>query len=245
MRNLFLISLLVSSFFVQSQEVPDPIRAEYLMCNLNEGKSFDDFMKWSKSWNKVMDATDDSGYDAAVMVPRYRSPLTDFDMFWVGHTDTATNMGKALDNWFGDGFKKVRDSIPVSCVQAFNAVQWVLESNFSSEDLSSAYPVSYRYCNLKDGKTLADAFVSLSNQMKISQEAGIRNSARSIRPSNGAPAQLADYDFVLSYGSPDWEEWGKTIDHYWSDVNNTDEDKAVRETYSCENSRMYSGTIIR
>ena len=42
MRNLFLISLLVSSFFVQSQEVPDPIRAEYLMCNLKEGKSFSD-----------------------------------------------------------------------------------------------------------------------------------------------------------------------------------------------------------
>ena len=114
MRNLFCISLLIASFFIQSQEVPDPIRAEYLMCNLNDGKSFDDFMKWSKSWNKVMDATDEAGYDAAVMVPRYRSPLNDFDMFWVGHTDTATNMGKALDNWFGNDFKKVRDSIPVS-----------------------------------------------------------------------------------------------------------------------------------
>ena len=39
MKNLFLISLLVSSFFVHSQEVPDPIRAEYLMCNLNDEKS--------------------------------------------------------------------------------------------------------------------------------------------------------------------------------------------------------------
>ena len=81
--------------------------------------------------------------------------------------------------------------------------------------------------------------------MKIGHEAGIRNSARLIRPSNGAPEQLTKYDFVLSYGSPDWEEWGKTIDHYWSDVHNTDENKAVRETYSCENSRMYSGTLIR
>lgn len=167
MRNLFLISLLVSSFFVQSQEVPDPIRAEYLMCNLNEGKSLDDFMKWSKTWNKVMDATDESGYDAAVMVPRYRSPLTDFDMFWVGHTDTATNMGKALDNWFGDDFKRVRDSIPVTCVQAFNAVQWVLESNFNPEELSNAYPVSYRYCNLKEGKTLTDAYINLDRKSVV------------------------------------------------------------------------------
>mgnify|MGYP001230662349 CR=1 FL=1 len=70
MRNFFLIALLVSSCFVQSQEVPDPIRAEYLMCNLNDGKSLDDFMKWSKSWNKVLDLTDEAGYDAAVMVPR-------------------------------------------------------------------------------------------------------------------------------------------------------------------------------
>ena len=70
MKNLFLISLLFSSFFIHSQEVPDPIRAEYLMCNLNDEKSMYDFMKWSKSWNEVMDATDESGYDAAVMVPR-------------------------------------------------------------------------------------------------------------------------------------------------------------------------------
>ena len=81
MKKIFLITLLFSASFIQSQEVPDPIRAEYLMCNLNDGKSFDDFMKWSKSWNKVMDATDEAGYDAAVMVPRYRTPLNDFDMF--------------------------------------------------------------------------------------------------------------------------------------------------------------------
>ena len=245
MKNLFLISLLVSSFFVNSQEVPDPIRAEYLMCNLNDEKNMYDFMQWSKSWNEVMDATDESGYDAAVMVPRYRTPLTDFDMFWVGHADSSTNLGKALDNWFGDNFKEVRDSIPVTCVQAFNAVQWVLESNFSPEDLSDAYPVSYRYCNLKEGKTLADAFMNLSDQMKISHKVGIKNGARLIVPGNGSPAELAEYDFVLSYGSPSWEEWGKAIDHYWSDVNDTVENKAVKETYSCENSRMYSGTLIR
>jgi hypothetical protein len=245
MKNLFLITLIASSFFVNSQEVPDPIRAEYLMCNLNDEKSMYDFMQWSKSWNEVMDATDESGYDAAVMVPRYRTPLTDFDMFWVGHADSSTNLGKALDNWFGDNFKEVRDSIPVTCVQAFNAVQWVLESNFSPEDLSDAYPVSYRYCNLKEGKTLADAFINLSNQMKISHKAGIKNGARLIAPGNGSPAELAEYDFVLSYGSPSWEEWGKAIDHYWSDVNDTVQNKAVKETYSCENSRMYSGTLIR
>ena len=72
-------------------------------------------------------------------------------------------------------------------MQAFNAVQWVLESNFNPEELSNAYPVSYRYCNLKEGKTLTDAYINLSNQMKISHEAGIKNSARLIRPSNGAP----------------------------------------------------------
>ena len=85
MKKIFLITLLFSASFIQSQEVSDPIRAEYLMCNLNDGKSFDDFMKWSKSWNKVMDATDEAGYDAAVMVPRYRTPLNDFDVLGRPH----------------------------------------------------------------------------------------------------------------------------------------------------------------
>jgi hypothetical protein len=36
MRNFFLIALLVSSCFVQSQEVPDPIRAEYCVTLMTE-----------------------------------------------------------------------------------------------------------------------------------------------------------------------------------------------------------------
>ena len=245
MRNIFLITLLVSVSFIQAQDVPEPIRAEYLMCNLNEGKSFNDFMTWSKSWNKVMDATDESGYDASVLIPRYRSPLNDFDMIWIGHADTSTKLGQALDNWFGDNFTKVRDSIPVTCVQAFNATQWVLTSNFTSDDSSNAYPVSYRYCNLTEGNSIEDAYVNLSNEMKLSHAAGIKNGARLILPGNGAPAQLKEYDFVLSYGSPDWEEWGKAVDFFWSSINGTDQNQSVRATYSCEDSRMYAGTRIR
>jgi len=35
------------------------------------------------------------------------------------------------------------------------------------------------------------------------------------------------------------------VDNYWDNLNGSDAANQVRETYSCEGSRMYAGTIIR
>jgi hypothetical protein len=71
------------------------------------------------------------------------------------------------------------------------------------------------------------------------------SAARIIRPSNGAPSDLTKYDFVLSYVNPTWADWGRLVDNYWNNLNGSDAANQVRETYSCEGSRMYAGTIIR
>ena len=84
MKFIVIALAIFSSVFAKAQEAPDPIRAEYFTCSLNEGKDMDDMMKWVEKWNRWMDATDETNYTAAMLFPRYRSPTTEFDMIWVG-----------------------------------------------------------------------------------------------------------------------------------------------------------------
>jgi hypothetical protein len=152
MKFIVITLALFSSVFAEAQEAPDPIRAEYFTCSLNEGKDMDDMMKWVEKWNRWMDATDETNYTAAMLFPRYRTPTTEFDMIWVGHVKNSEMLGKGNDNWLSASNRSLRESIPVTCGESFNAYQWVAVSNFSPQDLSDSYPVSYRYCDLKEGK---------------------------------------------------------------------------------------------
>ena len=58
-------------------------------------------------------------------------------------------------------------------------------------------------------------------------------------------SRIYEYDFVLSYANPTWADWGRLVDNYWGNLNGSDAANKVRETYSCEGSRMYAGTVIR
>jgi len=245
MKFIVITLAVFSSVFAEAQEAPDPIRAEYFTCSLNEGKDMDDMMKWVEKWNRWMDATDETNYTAAMLFPRYRTPTTEFDMIWVGHVKNSEMLGKGNDNWLSASNRSLRESIPVTCDESFNAYQWVAVSNFSPKDLSDSYPVSYRYCDLKEGKNLGDAYAALSGIQEAHHASGMKSGARIIRPSNGAPSDLTKYDFVLSYANPTWADWGRLVDNYWGNLNGSDAANQVRETYSCEGSRMYAGTIIR
>ena len=61
----------------------------------------------------------------------------------------------------------------------------------------------------------------------------------------GTLRDITKYDFVLSYANPTWADWGRLVDNYWGNLNGSDAANKVRETYSCEGSRMYAGTVIR
>jgi hypothetical protein len=48
----------------------------------------------------------------------------------------------------------------------------------------------------------------------------------------------------MSFVSSSWSEWGATIDNFWENFSDTEEVQNRRDTFSCENSRMYSGTVV-
>ncbi|MEK9650530.1 MAG: hypothetical protein VW146_06235 [Gammaproteobacteria bacterium] len=243
MKKLFL-SLALGSGMLFAQNLPDATRAEYFMCKLNEGKTMSDMAQWSQNWKKTVEASDVGfNYAAFLLTSRYRTPLNEFDFIWVGNTPTSGDLGRANDFWLGDEAAKLRNSLPAVCLQGFNAVQWIGESNFSPSELADQYPITYAYCNLKDDHSIEDAYKAAAAVTTKQQELN-KTSFRIIRPQNGAPASLTEYDFVISFVSPSWAEWGATIDNFWDNFSETKEVQTRRDTFSCENSRMYSGTVI-
>jgi hypothetical protein len=243
MKKIFL-SIALCSGLLFAQNVPDATRAEYFMCKLNEGKTMSDMAKWSENWKKTVEASDAGfNYAAFMLTPRYRTPLNEFDFIWVGNTPSSGDLGRANDFWLGDDAAKLRNSLPAVCTQGFNAAQWIGESNFSPDELATQYPITYAYCNLKDNKTIADAYKAAASVTKKQQELN-KTSFRLILPVNGSPAALNAYDFVISFVSTSWSEWGDTLDNYWDKFSDTKEVQNRRETFSCESSRMYSGNVV-
>ena len=61
MKFIVITLAIFSSVFAKAQEAPDPIRAEYFTCSLNEGKDMDDMMKWVENgiggWMQLMKQT--------------------------------------------------------------------------------------------------------------------------------------------------------------------------------------------
>ena len=129
---------------------------------------------------------------------RYRTPTTEFDLIWVGHVKNSEMLSKGNDNWLSASNRSLRESIPVTCGESFNAYQWVAVSNFSPKDYL-IHIRSYRYCDLK-GKNLGDACAALSGiQSSSCKRYEIR--CEDYSTSNGAPSDLTKYDFVLSYAN--------------------------------------------
>ena len=90
---ILILSLSLSSIAsINATTLPQPIRAEYFACKFDDGKDFSDLNKWIGKWNKWMDDSELSGYQANILTPLYRSPNDHHDFVLVGITDNAETM---------------------------------------------------------------------------------------------------------------------------------------------------------
>ena len=245
MRIFVSIFLILTSHNSLEAKTSEPIWSEYFSCKLDSGKTLEDLDIYKSNWNKFMDESDVTGYDAAILYPRYVSPSDEHDFIWVGHSSNSIQFGIGNDNWGGEEAKELRRSFPASCNESFSAQQFLIQSNYTLDEMNPTYPVSYRDCKLLSNKTLEDAYKAVLQSMSSSHSRGIKVSSRIIEIKYGTPAKLEPYDFILSFNSPTWEEWGRGTKDYDENILGSPGDNEVNKTFICENPRMYSGSIVR
>ena len=101
--------------------------------------------------------------------------------------------------------------------------------------------VAYWYCNLNQGSIIEEAYTAHSATMP----AGAVRKTWIIMPRQGVPAQLVQYDLMVSYTPPQMAQWGKNVDQVWMVGVLAEEQATAAEVFQCGESTVYKCNVIR
>ncbi len=152
-KKCFYILLLISASVIADDQSET---LENFSCNFAEGKDFDDVMSVAKTWDEWVDDVFTVPYSAFLFTPFFVDGNDfDFDFFWVGVTDTPSQMGKINDEFMAKGadMQKKFDRIS-KCSGHSLATSHTIRSY---EKPGEAGYVTIWSCTLQEGASLADA----------------------------------------------------------------------------------------
>ena len=226
-----------------SEDLPPVIYAEYYACEYDEGKTERQMSKWITRWNAWMDSTDLDEYGAVLLKPLFRSPSSGIDLMWVGHTPSNYELARGLSAFNATNQRQYWPA--KKCSINMLARQYSM-GNLSVSDLDpNEFVVGYWFCKFNKEATIKDAYFAQKKIVDTANVAGRKLSSRIIMPRQGVPADLKEYDFALAYIHENMEEWGANVDDHFSSTRNTENQKKADEIFSCDNSVVYTGKVIR
>ncbi len=216
------------------------VPVEIYTCSYAEGMGPADLDAVIAKWNAWADEREMNDYSAWTLTPFYAGPEQEFDVIWMGVTETGQAMGAAQDDWIANGgeLQAMFDRVaPCDAHGLFAAVQF--KEPPDRED-SSSVVVSFRDCKIADGKSFADDVApAMAAWAEFRTGHGSTAGHWAFFPAYGGGGEEYDFKAVGSYGSH--AEHG-------TDWDNFDPDKA-REIFGgvsdCDSARVYNATNRR
>ncbi len=206
-----------------------------------EGKGMADLDPLIGEWN---DWADDNGlddYSAWTLTPFYAGPEQDFDVLWLGVSETGQGLGAAQDKWLtngGDLQAKIDSVAPCNAHGMFAALQF--KDPPEREDPSSLV-IAFTDCTIGDGKSFSgDVAPALAAWGEFRSGHGSTAGIWAFFPVYGGGGEEFDFKYVASHGNH--AEQGADFDNY-------DPAKAreifPKGTVDCDSSRSYIATNRR
>jgi hypothetical protein len=224
-----------------AQDDDSAAAVEIYTCSYADGKGAADLDKVVANWNKWADDQGLADYSAWTMTPFYSSPEQDFDVIWMGVTQTGKGMGAAQDMWLEKGGTLAGDFesvIPCDSHSMSAAVQF--KAPPEREDPSSVI-LGFSDCTIGDGKHFStDVAPALTAWSEFRAGHGSTAGMWVFFPVHGGGGEEFDFKFVVSHGN--YSEQGADFDNY--------DPKKAREIFpygllSCDSSRSYIATNRR
>jgi hypothetical protein len=214
---------------------------EIYTCSYADGKGPADLDKVIEKWNKWADDQGMTDYSVWTLTPFYSSPEQDFDVLWLGVTETGKGMGDVQDIWLanggtlGDEFDSI---IPCDSHSMSAAVQF--KEPPEREDPSRII-LDFSDCTVGDGRSFSNEVApALEAWGEYLTEQGSTAGAWALFQVFGGGGEEFDFKYVESHGN--YSEQGTDFDNY-------DPVKA-REIFpygmlDCDSSRSYVATNRR
>ena len=236
----FVLAAGLNTAVAQDDDDDSAAAVEVFTCNYADGKGPADLDAVIDKWN---DWADDNGYEdysAWTLTPFYAGPDQEFDVIWMGVTETGQGMGVVQDKWIANGGEMGAEFDAVAPCDShgmFAALQF--KDPPDREDPSSVV-IAFRDCTINDGKSFADDVApAIAAWSEFRSSHGSTAGMWVFFPVFGGGGEEYDYKAVTSHAN--YAEKGADFDNY-------DPDKA-REIFSgtgdCDSARVYNATNVR
>lgn len=124
---------------------------ETYACNYNEGKDLGDLLKVSEKWSQWATETLDTPYSAWLFTPMFFDKAPEFDVYWLGSSDSMVTLGAVQDQWIKTGAKYQKEFNKVmTCDRHTMFEGQTLRFNLDSLASGNA---QFFGCNFKEGAT--------------------------------------------------------------------------------------------
>ena len=243
MKSLFttiIVSLLSFATFADDHK-PVSYGMEGYQCNFKEGKDLDDALNFTaKSLNPYADKNWSVPYSGFYLTPFLRSEEIDFDIAWVGFTNSHKDMGIVQDSWFSEEaastFKKWEAISDCDSQGYYMAIEARAPTVPFEEGGMTIWAI--RSCSFEEGKSVDDLAASDEVWNTYNDEIGFTGGVWRWWPGPGTPNTF-EGDFLLNISYNSWEEYGQSLDdRFWGKTPQTG-------TLSCDTPRVYTAINAR
>ncbi|MDX1500305.1 MAG: hypothetical protein R3176_10425 [Woeseiaceae bacterium] len=215
---------------------------ELFACSYVEGKGPADLDRVITRWNRWADNQGLDDYTAWTLVPYYSGPEQDFDVLWIGGSETAAALGRAQDTWLRTGSEvQALFNQVVDCNAHVNMA--VLQYKAPPERANPAnVVVSFSDCDMADGKGFGDVAGPLAEWAAYRADHGSTAGMWVMFPAYGGGDADFDFKFVTAYQN--LEDQGVDWDQYaaagWQKA-----EELFAGNLRCDESRVYIATNRR
>jgi hypothetical protein len=220
-----------------AQETEENVRMEYLLCQLNEGHTFDDVMTQAREYGEKV-AAEGNQYNQYLLRPMITGERLE------GVTHIIAGMwpnGEALYSEYGDYVNKYVDedmeNEAHTCRVVYATMDHVVVDDFmENQTTDQRWPLQLSDCSLKEG-------VSMEYAMEVQKEvhqAAVENDMRGYGVHFQEPYlgfEDSDFDFISAVWWQSFEHRGNMAMNYYKIAET--HGQMMNSVVSCKNDRAY------
>ncbi len=225
----------ISNSVAQEEEGEGAIPVETYACKYNEGMGPADLDAAVAKWNAWADDHGLNDYSAWTLTKFYYGPDQEFDVLWLGVSQTSQGMGAAQDDYLASGTSIAAEfEKALTCDGHGQFAALNFKEPPDTEDPPSSVFISFSDCNIADGKDFGDDIApAISAWADFRTEQGSAAGHWIFFPVYGGGGEEFDFKYVTGH---------RTLEAQGIDWDNYDPDK-ISEIFAdmldCDSTRVY------
>jgi len=213
---------------------------DFRACNYRDGKSMADLEKVNAKFRQYANSND-FAYAAWILTPQYHADAA-FDVGWLGAWPDGESFGVSMEKWKTGGSQVAAEYNQVIDCSLRHEMAMSLPIN-APESTPTNGVVMFYQCNLKDGKTLSDAYQAHLQSGLAMKAKGSLAMSWFYSPAAGSGDIDFDYYHVVAFSR--YSDMGATMEMYVNGGGQQEQQRILGSVSSCKTPVVLDALSVR